>query len=808
MKHFNFQEIKEKGSCIDFAEQILNVTLTDGRCAAVWRNGTRETSVSVERDQWYDHAEKKGGGLIEFCAVSKFGGTDPTAIQQAQEFLGEWLGLQEVQLKRAPSVGKNRYNDLIADGYTEKARYDYIDLDGKLVYSVYRLEHPVKMKEFVQGTPGHWGISDITPILYNWKMIHDSDWCVIVEGEKDVETLKAEGIPATTNSGGSKKWRKEFSEHFTGKKVIILPDNDTAGEDHAKMVARDLFGKAESIRIVKCSKLPKGDVTDFFTKEGGNWEELSRMIAETPEFDLAELGPVDAAKEANRTPFRNYISEERESGRRKFVEKLPRQINELVKDLHTRLLGAPYKVGDLMFDQDRDSGKINYLYDAADLFSWIARKTQTIVDWSKIDGTVTKTEFFSALSSEAKEYQAISHIPDFPVRDDVFYSHEKIPAPSEGNKIFWDFVDFFSPADDESKSVLASFIMAPIFFFPGVDKPLFIIDSIDGQGSGKSTIPMIVAKLYGSNSGIGGEVIDTSLYDLEKNYDEVVKRVISAEGRNARIFRIDNVIGSLKSANLSRMVTMSSISGRASYGRGEESRPNNLTYVVTVNGATVDTDIASRAFYIMLKRPRMAVNWKENIFRYIDTHRMEIFADILDILKNHKIFSGCDPETRTPEFEYRVLQPACRTEEQYRKVFEFLRRKKGETNEDEEIARRLEEELFQNLNSGIVKPCLGMPPINPRTDRIFIRSAVLEHWFSGAIWLDRRKPVSVIKNLSQTGNLPTISPDISRYPHNPKKGQRRAHGVMWIPPECDSEKEVRIIDLIGRKVEEISEGSL
>jgi hypothetical protein len=367
-------------------------------------------------------------------------------------------------------------------------------------------------------------------------------------------------------------------------------------------------------------------------------------------------------------------------------------------------------------------------------------------------------------------------------------------------------VEFFNPATEESKSVIAAFVMAPIFFSPMVDKPLFIIDSVDGQGSGKSTIPTMVAKLYGSDSGVGGEVIDSSLYDLDKNYDEVVKRVISAEGRNARIFRVDNVIGNLKSANLSRMVTMASISGRASYGRGEESRPNNLTYVVTVNGASVDTDIASRSFYIMLKRPKIAADWRERIAEYITMNRMTIFADIIDILSRHQFFPGCDPETRTPEFEFRVLQPACRTKDQYLRVIEYLKQKKEETNEDEEIARRIEEELYQHLNSG-VKPLSGAGPVSPKKDRIFIRSAVLEHWFAGAVWLDRRKPVSVIRNLAQTGRLNVIDTKINRFPHHPEAGQRRAHGVMWgLPGNEDSP--VRMIDLIDRNIEEIPEGRL
>ena len=140
MRHYNFREIKERGSCIDFVEQIFGAKVSGGRCAAVWRQGERD-SVAIDKDMWFDHVTNEGGGLIDLCAVSKFGGKDATAIQQAQEFLGDWLHLAEVRLRKAPASGHNRYSELIADGYSEKARYDYVDLNGKLVYSVYLMAH-------------------------------------------------------------------------------------------------------------------------------------------------------------------------------------------------------------------------------------------------------------------------------------------------------------------------------------------------------------------------------------------------------------------------------------------------------------------------------------------------------------------------------------------------------------------------------------------------------------------------------------------------------------------------------------------
>lgn len=802
MKHFIFKEIREAGSCIDYAEQIIGTPVRDGRCVAVWREGSRD-SVAIDRDKWFDHAANEGGGLIELCARTKFGNMESGAIQQAQEFLGEWLHLKEVQLRKASSTGRSRHDELVADGFIEKARYNYTDLNGNLIYFVCRMEHPTKKKEFVQGTPDHWGISDITPIPYNWPTVAASDWCVVVEGEKDVETLRKIGIPATTNSGGAKKWRPEFAEYLKGKKVIILPDNDDVGREHAKIVARDLYGHAASVKVVQCSKLPKGDVTDYFEKECGSWDALAAVIKDAPEYEPREFSPVEAAKEANKTPFRNYVLEEKEIGKRTIRNKLPRQINQLIEDLHTRLLGAPYRVGDEMFDQDRDTGEINYIYEASDLFAWIARKTNNIVDWSRSDGCITKQEFYCALKSAATHYSAISFVPDYPVRDDVFYMHPTMPKPSEDHAVFWRFVDFFNPVDDINRSLLAAFIMAPIYYRPMVSRPLWIIDSPNGQGSGKSKIPEMVAFLYGENI-MEGQPIDVSMYDMERNFQEVVKRIISTKGRNARILRLDNVTGTLRSSNLAMLVTAGSISGRASYGRGEESRPNNLTYVVTVNGATVDTDIASRAYYLMIAKPKIMIpHWTSDVINYIGRNRMQIFSDIIDIIKNHKGYD-IPPVTRMPQFETAILQAACGSPEQYQRVVEFLVDKKDETNTDEELARRIEEEITQRLIS--VKAVMGEPIIDPQNDRVFIRSYVLESWFSSSSWIEKKHPAEIIRNMARTGMLAQVDPKIQRWPSHADKKIKRRSGIMW-NYKADASKPTRVVSIERDKTAiEITEG--
>jgi len=71
------------------------------------------------------------------------------------------------------------------------------------------------------------------------------------EGEKDVDRLRALGMVATCNPMGAGKWKSSYNEYFKGKVVAIIPDNDDVGRAHAQDVARNLYGIAASVKVVK-----------------------------------------------------------------------------------------------------------------------------------------------------------------------------------------------------------------------------------------------------------------------------------------------------------------------------------------------------------------------------------------------------------------------------------------------------------------------------------------------------------------------------------------------------------------------------
>jgi hypothetical protein len=66
---------------------------------------------------------------------------------------------------------------------------------------------------------------------------------------------------------------------------------------------------------------------------------------------------------------------------------------------------------------------------------------------------------------------------------------------------------------------------------------------------------------------------------------------------------------------------------------GEAQRPNTLTWVLTMNGATLSKDMAQRCIIIKLARPESYDQWTEDVDEFIARHRWEIIGDAIAELK-------------------------------------------------------------------------------------------------------------------------------------------------------------------------------
>jgi len=194
--------------------------------------------------------------------------------------------------KRDTKSSWNPFND-----GKETAVYPYEDENGETVFEVIRFEvredHPsYPDKTFRQRVPGKgWGRSrhGVEPILFRLprvlKAVALGGVVYVCEGEKDVLTLEELGLTATCNAGGAGKWKEQYAECLARAHVVVIPDRDRAGEEHAATVARSCHKGATSVRVLRLPDLaPKEDITDWM-EEGRTVEDLMSAVEQAPLFD-------------------------------------------------------------------------------------------------------------------------------------------------------------------------------------------------------------------------------------------------------------------------------------------------------------------------------------------------------------------------------------------------------------------------------------------------------------------------------------------------------------------------------------------
>ena len=167
------------------------------------------------------------------------------------------------------------------------------------------------------------------------KAVAAGETIYVPEGEKDVDNLRAIGLAATTNPGGIKKWRDEYSEYLRGADVVVLPDNHAEGREHGEQVVASLHGIAKRIRILDIGKhwdrLPgKGDISDWLAA-GHTGEELAKLIEAAPDY----VPPEGAKKEASPASNGNGIDDAAELER--LARLVPLDYDRARKDAGKRL---------------------------------------------------------------------------------------------------------------------------------------------------------------------------------------------------------------------------------------------------------------------------------------------------------------------------------------------------------------------------------------------------------------------------------------------------------------------------------------
>lgn len=206
----------------------------------------------------------------------------------SSESIVDALGMDWTSVCDADSEAKDEFYSKPWEHGEHVATYSYHNASGEHVYDVKRYEHPERdWKTFRPYLPGNFraGLGKTRRVLYRLReameAAADERVVFVVEGEKDVETLRDAGFTATT-SGASSSWTDRYAERLAGARVVVIPDNDDAGREFALDVARSCYDSASFVRILELEDVPEdgGDVTDWFNR-GHTDDELAEAVKNT-----------------------------------------------------------------------------------------------------------------------------------------------------------------------------------------------------------------------------------------------------------------------------------------------------------------------------------------------------------------------------------------------------------------------------------------------------------------------------------------------------------------------------------------------
>lgn len=236
----------------------------------------------------------KGGSVIDFVAMK-----ERITIGEAMKKLS---GKTDDRIEAAPKK--------------EDCRYSYFDETGKILYKVVRYI-PKDFRQCRLDEKGvvQWNMEGVRRVLYNLQQVIKAKTVWIVEGEKDVDSLKKLCIVATCNVGGAGKWMDGYTDYLKDKDVVICPDNDAAGQKHLDTVMKSIAGKVKTVSIVKVPS-PHKDASDFIesfstSEEAGN--ALHKLADASPKITGGIDLPIYSMEEME-VQYSDFVSKIDQSG--------------------------------------------------------------------------------------------------------------------------------------------------------------------------------------------------------------------------------------------------------------------------------------------------------------------------------------------------------------------------------------------------------------------------------------------------------------------------------------------------------------
>lgn len=395
-----------------------------------------------------------------------------------------------------------------------EAVYNYVSCsDGSYAFTKLRLQGKriiygmLQNDRFTYGLPRNRPRKSMRAIYGSLealnKAIKNGDSIFIPEGEKDVITLESNGYTAFTY-GGCSDWQRDFAGLVRGANLIILADNDQAGQKVAEQILSDVQGVAKCAKIITPTPdIPKGDISDYFKLH--NKEEFELMLKSVMEkrCDKPDLLQFHIVAENGKVTgvYHNAIF-------------------EYVKANYNILIcgGTPYIYTSGYYQADLSGAKLKSIIRSLILPQFIKSTTinniyglflQDISLEISFDGFNQYPSHWICFKNgmyDTKTKELLPHKPQYLAINQV--PHSFIPnAKHEGNKIE-NFLDFI--CNQEEREMLLQFMGYSLTKDVGQQK--FLVLNGEG-GSGKSTVIRLIESLVGSNN-----VSNIALSDLQQRF--------------------------------------------------------------------------------------------------------------------------------------------------------------------------------------------------------------------------------------------------------------------------------------------------
>jgi Protein of unknown function (DUF3987) len=216
----------------------------------------------------------------------------------------------------APSEEKSQKSIRPAHSRT----WAYPNRDGNPFVRVIRIDNgkggkPTRWQEHWDGSSWVKGLKSVNRAdipIYRYAEVRaaflSGKTIYIVEGEPCADALWSLGLPATTNIGGSGKWKSSDSRDLCGANVVLCPDRDKPGVAHMKTIQKD-FPDARWLYAFPDSpfwnNLPNSgglDVVDWINDYGVAASQIENAVEETRPVDLLNNSSQSVVSNSNLTP--------------------------------------------------------------------------------------------------------------------------------------------------------------------------------------------------------------------------------------------------------------------------------------------------------------------------------------------------------------------------------------------------------------------------------------------------------------------------------------------------------------------------